>query len=76
MQDLSAILYFLCFISTASIRINADEFNVLDYGAAGDGNADDSMVKAEILFVRYFAGLIVQIVFVNFPINIIQFWLF
>ncbi|KAH9715028.1 polygalacturonase ADPG1 [Citrus sinensis] len=42
-MDLSAILYFLCLISTASIRINADEFNVLDFGAAGDGNADDSM---------------------------------
>ncbi|KAH9666654.1 polygalacturonase ADPG1 [Citrus sinensis] len=43
LQDLCAILYFLYLISTASIRINADEFNVLDFGAAGDGNADDSM---------------------------------
>ncbi|KAH9666650.1 polygalacturonase ADPG1 [Citrus sinensis] len=42
-MDLCAILYFLYLISTASIRINADEFNVLDFGAAGDGNADDSM---------------------------------
>lgn len=51
LQDLSAILYFLYLISTASIRINADEFNVLDFGAAGDGNADDSMVKAKNLFL-------------------------
>ena len=48
-QDSTSIAYVICLVSLITVCISAkaqqDVFNVLSYGAAGNGNTDDSLVK-------------------------------
>lgn len=56
LQDLLGRIYILSLISVVSIffiNVNAENtFNVLDYGAIGDGNSNDSLVNDIFIFLN------------------------